>query len=80
MVLGICLLAISIFFASIEVPKLRSKGSKGNAAVYLVLLGLGNLLVMLRVLGQPIPNPGDWMVLIMQPITKLLLSMGLIKA
>ncbi|MBP1965419.1 hypothetical protein [Paenibacillus aceris] len=78
MLVGISILALSILIAWYEVPRLWKQGCKKEVWLYISLMLLGNTLATLKGMGKALPNPADWITLLMAPLTKLLLQIGLI--
>lgn len=78
MLVGISVLALSILITWYEIPRLWNQGCKKEVWLYISLMLLGNTLATLKGMGKTLPNPADWITLLMAPLTKLLLQIGLI--
>jgi hypothetical protein len=79
MLIGLCVLALSILIACYEIPRLWKQGCRKEVWIYCTLMLLGNVMATLKGMAKEIPNPADWIMYLMMPLTKVLLQIGLIK-
>ncbi|NOU69289.1 hypothetical protein GC096_35310 [Paenibacillus sp. LMG 31461] len=76
---GLCVLVISVVVAYVEIPPLWRQGSRKEVWIYGSLMLLGNAMVTLKGLNKPLPNPGEWAAFVLMPLTKLLMHIGYMK-
>lgn len=55
----------------IEIPKMLRTQSYKDLWVFLLLLGLGVVLAILKSFNFDIPNPADWVAWVYAPVAKL---------
>ncbi|NEW06635.1 hypothetical protein GK047_11480 [Paenibacillus sp. SYP-B3998] len=79
MLVGVCVLLISIVIAWVEIPRLWRAGNRKEVWVYGSLLLLGNVLATLKGMNKPLPNPAEWISIVLMPLSKVLAQIGLLK-
>lgn len=71
----IIILAIAVGIVMIEVPYLRKQQLKKELWVFLILLLLGTGLSIAKSLNIDIPNPSDWIAIVLKPLSDVLFSL-----
>ncbi len=71
-ILGV--LVFSTVLCIIEIPKMLKQNLYRELCTFLVLLGLGTVLAILKSLNVEIPNPSDFIKWVYSPITTVLKS------
>ena len=70
MIASIGILVVTCLLALYEVPKLLKKKLFHECLVFMILLIIGFLLNIVIALRIPIPNPVDWIIHILQPVSQ----------
>ncbi|MDF2684448.1 MAG: hypothetical protein K0R47_5638, partial [Brevibacillus sp.] len=52
-------------------PELKRRGFRREMLVFFILLILGVGTACAKVLNVPIPNPGDWVAALLQPLSNI---------
>ncbi|MFD0696965.1 hypothetical protein ACFQZT_23125 [Paenibacillus sp. GCM10027628] len=79
MLVGICVFLISVALACFEIPRIWKQGWRKEVWIYCTLMALGNVMATWKGIAKEIPNPADWITVIVAPLTKLLVQIGLLK-
>lgn len=71
----IAVLAFSTILCIIEIPKMQKQKLYRELYTFVVLLGLGTVLAILKSLNVEIPNPSDFIKWIYSPFTEVIKSL-----
>lgn len=65
-------LIISAFIALYELSSLLTKKLYKESIAFCFLLFIGTLMGILFLLGIPLPNPSNWLITIIKPLTNMM--------
>jgi hypothetical protein len=66
------ILIVSILMGFYELPSLIGKKLYKESFIFCCLLSTGTFVTMLLVLGVPIPNPLDWIIMFIRPLSNFI--------
>lgn len=68
----VLLLIFDVILCIVEIPQMKKNDLKKEKWTFVIILGLGNILVILKSLGKEIPNPSEWVIAFYAPAVNLM--------